>query len=824
MNKKLITLALSSGFCVAALANTEQESSNFIQHNTQRYIVKFKSNEGQNTYVNNRSATSANKAAALINFNAKQHALKSLGIEAKRELPFSNAISANLTKDQIKQLSLRDDIEYVEADPIRELQSEQRSYGIPLIQAPLLSDSATGDMKVCIVDTGYDINHPDLPSSANITGEIDMLAADGQRDLGVWYEDSYGHGTHMAGTIAALGSNDIGVAGVNPSGQVNLHIVKILDNSNWWRAYGSDLVAAIDACVDAGSNVINLSIGGHAPSATEEQAMQNAYDAGVLIVSAAGNMGTSDYYYPAAYDSVIAAAAVDKNESVWMFSNNNDQIELAAAGVEVKSTMRDGGYATWDGTSVSSAMISGGLALLWSHHPECSNAEIRNIAQLTAKDKGDAGYDPFYGYGILQVLDASQLINDAGCDGILNYPPTISIEAQTWVSAGSAYSATPVAADPEDDTLIFSATNLPSWLSIDSNTGEIFGSPDIESSTTTYSGIQISVSDGLNQTSAESISITVVASVLGDWVDNGEAHSFGAWLPEISNQSVDFQQSRTYLQPQTRSEIKQGFDAQGQIIAITSELAHQQDTLLSEERPIMVTGEGWVNVNEIYGCGEWLPLVSSVNLGETFTQSQECQQDQQQNVLYYADGAELQAGVVTQTVQLIETQEAVGTMDFIVSTLENCSDPVWHGKEYQTEAFTPSCLDFTSDRFFTQTQPWTQDRIRTCQLDHTWASGATTQEQTYQVEDTLIGQDNNTVQGCQPFVGTWSDSELIGSTACVFSVEEQFPGTPVIPQVGECTQRSEEYYHVGIIEVNSPQCADFDGKLFVGQYKQTCVD
>lgn len=826
MNKKILAITISTILSSSALADVYQQKDFKNKEDSKRYIIKFKENTStfQRSTRKNSLFLNPNKAEQHIQFQTHLHSLTTLGITDQKNLENNNAIAAELTDIQLQQITSNENIEYIELDPVREIQSEQRSYGISMIQAPQLSDSATGDIKVCIVDTGYDISHPDLPSAANITGEVETTAANGERDLGVWYEDSYGHGTHMAGTIAALGNNDIGMSGVNPSGNLNLHIVKVLDNSNWWRAYGSDLIAAVDACVESGANIINLSLGGHEASLAEEEAIQQAYDAGVLVVSAAGNGGTSDAFYPASYDAVISATAVDKHENIWMFSNNNDQVELSAAGVEVKSTMRDGGYATWDGTSISAAMVSGGLALLWSHHQECTNKEIRNIAQITAKDRGEQGYDTQYGYGILQIADADERINNAGCDGILNYPPTIELSAPSWVSAGSPFTATPIVADPEDDQLTFDAINLPAWMSINTATGELYGIPDVDSESISYENIQISVSDGENVTLSDTFSVSIISSMLSAWVNSGEPHTYGQWLPSVNNQSTNFTQNRIYLQPQTRTERKRGLNEQGEVITLGLDIKHSRDSEQSEARLVSVLGEGWVNRGELHSCSDWLPSVDTINLNEVFTQTQECQQDQVQQASFNVLDTEIASKEITQVISVAVNQEAVGTKDYIVDTQESCGNGIWQAKVYQHELFTPSCLDFTDDRFFTQNQPWTQDRVQTCQLNHTWASGATSQTEEYRVEDTLTGSDNTPTQGCKPFIGQWSDSVLIGSTACASNLAEQFPGTPTEPLTGTCTKRSKEYFHVDIIEQNSSQCEGFEGKHYVGQFKQTCID
>ena len=154
-----------------------------------------------------------------------------------------------------------------------------------------------------------------------------------------WTFDGVGHGTHVAGTIAAM-NNDLGVVGVTP-GTVSLYIVKIFGDDGLWvsKAHASDLIDAAYHCADNGANVISMSLSGTQKSGKEEMAFENLYAAGILSVAAASNDGISEYHYPASYDSVISVAALDETYQVADFSQFNDQVELAAPGVAVLSTI-----------------------------------------------------------------------------------------------------------------------------------------------------------------------------------------------------------------------------------------------------------------------------------------------------------------------------------------------------------------------------------------------------------------------------------------------------------------------------------------------------
>ncbi len=363
---------------------------------TQRYIVKYKNNQ-----------------QSVMSLAVSQE-----GGKVRRHLAKHKMISVDLSKAALKRLRLRKDIEFIEIDPKRYLLVESIPFGITMVQADQVSDSLTGDMTVCITDTGYSLGHEDLPTSG-ITGDDN----DGNgNDSGNWFEDGHGHGTHVSGTIAALGNNDLGVVGVNPGGNLNIHMVKVFDSNGLW-AYGSDLAAAVDQCAAAGAKVISMSLGGGAPSAVEEAAFDDAAANGILAIAAAGNDGNSTLSYPASYDSVMSVAAVDSNGDKASFSQFNEQVEIAAPGVGVLSTLPGNTYAAWNGTSMATPHVAGVAALVWSHYPACTRDEIRQAINKSAEDRGAEGRDNSYGHGIVKAKDMFDMLA-AGCDvGPIDPPP-----------------------------------------------------------------------------------------------------------------------------------------------------------------------------------------------------------------------------------------------------------------------------------------------------------------------------------------------------------------------------------------------------------------
>ncbi|MDC3962277.1 S8 family serine peptidase [Polyangium jinanense] len=304
-----------------------------------RYIIKFK----------DYSRRGASIAAA--------------GGKVARDLPEQAASAVYLPDVAVQAMANNPNVEYVEVDQRRELYGQTTPYGISMVQATDAAfSSASGSTKVCIIDSGFHAGHADL-QGLPVTGESGTS----------WNTDSCGHGTHVAGTIAAV-NNSLGVVGVAPD-NVSLHIVKVFDGADCAWSYSSDLVAALNECRSAGAKVVSMSLGGSFSSNTENAAFDSAYAAGVLSIAAAGNGGNNRTSYPAGYASVMSVAAVDSAKAKADFSQYNADVEITAPGVQVLSTVPwttptltvgSGSYAgsIIDGAaakSVSGALVDGGL-------------------------------------------------------------------------------------------------------------------------------------------------------------------------------------------------------------------------------------------------------------------------------------------------------------------------------------------------------------------------------------------------------------------------------------------------------------------------------
>lgn len=406
-----IAVAIGCAMCVSSgQATTVAENTlSAAPEQEQRYIVTLAE----------QSVTSALASSSKQDVSSVKHQLFEMTaaqVDTKVILPLNSVDSMAVMLTPSQKQKMESLGHKVSLDPKRHLMAESTPYGITMVQADQVSDASTSNRKVCIMDTGYTLNHVDLPSSG-ITGDDKA----GNNSTGNWYNDGNGHGTHVAGTIAAIGGNGQGVVGVNPSGNLGLHIVKVFNDSGNW-GYGSDLVIAVEQCIAAGSNVISMSLGGSAFSSAEQSAFDSAFSQGVLSIAAAGNSGNSSLSYPASYNSVVSVAAVDSSGNKASFSQFNSQVEIAAPGVSVNSTWNNGGYNSISGTSMATPHVSGVAALIWSHYPSCSNQKVRDAMNLSAEDRGSPGRDTSYGYGIVKAKAALDRLA-ASCGGTTNTPP-----------------------------------------------------------------------------------------------------------------------------------------------------------------------------------------------------------------------------------------------------------------------------------------------------------------------------------------------------------------------------------------------------------------
>jgi thermitase len=265
---------------------------------------------------------------------------------------------------------------------------------------------ASGGVKVGIVDTGIRATHEDLlgkvADCAQSRGFGGIFA--GSISEGSCADDN-GHGTHVAGTISANANNARGVAGVAFNSP--LAICRALGGP-LGSGSTSDVANCITWLSDKGSRVISMSLGG-GDSTTLRSAVQYAWKngSGALLVAAAGNDGNSAVNYPAGYAEVVSVAATDNRDQRASFSNANPDVEIAAPGVGILSSVSSSNtaYGFKDGTSMATPHVSGVAALIFARTGGTA-AAVRTKLQSSVDDKGPAGRDPSFGFGRVNLVKA----------------------------------------------------------------------------------------------------------------------------------------------------------------------------------------------------------------------------------------------------------------------------------------------------------------------------------------------------------------------------------------------------------------------------------
>ncbi|KKT42284.1 MAG: hypothetical protein UW30_C0001G0009 [Candidatus Giovannonibacteria bacterium GW2011_GWA2_44_13b] len=357
------------------------------------------------------------------NVSAEQgnEAIKIRGGVKINDLDFIHAKVAYLTENAAKELAKENSVLRVEDDAVVTIQAKGGGevstlaqilpWGVKRVKADLVWDSGNNAnfVKVGVIDTGISTSHPDLV--ANIKGGQNYVKLKGMIDPTKWNDDN-GHGSHVAGIIAAL-NNTSGVVGVAP--QADLYAIKVLDRNG--SGYTSDVISGIGWAVSNGIQVINMSLGCACDTVALHNAVINAVNNGVVVVAAAGNSATSPVIYPAAYPEVIAVSATDSNDNLASWSARGPEIDVSAPGVSIYSTYKGTSYKTLSGTSMASPHVAGSAALVLSTPVGLNDAnlngvwdppEVQSKLQSTVTDLGAVGFDNLFGWGLINAWAAVQ--------------------------------------------------------------------------------------------------------------------------------------------------------------------------------------------------------------------------------------------------------------------------------------------------------------------------------------------------------------------------------------------------------------------------------
>lgn len=266
------------------------------------------------------------------------------------------------------------------------------------------------DLLIAIIDTGIDTDHEEF------IGRISPLSYNARtKEVGLSHvEDDEGHGTFVAGIIAANKDNSKGIAGIVQQGDLLIIKANNLDNlsteENEAKSFSdSNIIEGIYYAVEQGADVINMSLGGSSPNTLVRNAIDFAYSEGVIIVAASGNDGENIALYPASYEHVISVGATDENKIIAAFSNYNEFIDVVAPGVDIVSTALNNTYAQGGGTSYAAPHVTAAIALMIAYFPTYTNDQIIEKLTSTATDLGTVGFDAYYGQGLISLLLALEV-------------------------------------------------------------------------------------------------------------------------------------------------------------------------------------------------------------------------------------------------------------------------------------------------------------------------------------------------------------------------------------------------------------------------------
>lgn len=293
---------------------------------------------------------------------------------------------------------------------------------LPVISAPQAWDVQQGkpSVTVAILDTGVDCTHPDLATHCvpgwNVYDNTSNTA------------DVYGHGTAVAGIAAAVGNNAVGVSGVAP--QVSIMPVRVSDAAGY--GYISTFASGLTYAADHGARVANISYQATGYS-TVDSAAQYFMNKGGVVTVAAGNYGTVDTTPNDPYLITVSATTIGNGIASW--SNTGSDIVLAAPGDGIYTTTNGGGYASGTGTSFSAPIVAGVAALVISQNPSLTGSQVAQVLKSNADDLGPVGWDPGYGYGL---VDAYKAVVAAGSTTADTTPPTVPSGLTASVNSNGA--------------------------------------------------------------------------------------------------------------------------------------------------------------------------------------------------------------------------------------------------------------------------------------------------------------------------------------------------------------------------------------------------
>ena len=503
-----------------------------------------------------------------------------------RELDFGTigqAVAGRFPDEALDDLDRNPNVRYIETDGTMEAIAQERPWGVDRVDAEKAhangetggdNTDGEGGADIAIIDTGIDDDHPDL--QANVGAGKAYVKCKGPTCTYSWSDDN-DHGTHCAGIADAV-DNGEGVVGV--STDATLHAVKVLDRDG--AGSFSDVAAGIEYTADQGWDVGSLSLGASSGSQTVKDACQYAADRGVLLVAAAGNGGpcTDCVGYPAAYSTVMAISSTDRDDSLSSFSSTGPEVELAAPGGSIYSTVI-GGYDTYSGTSMACPHVSGAGAQLMDNG--YTSTEARNQLTSTAEDIGLSSTDQ--GNGLLDV--------EAAVGGSTDSAPSVS-----WVnpSAGKTVSGTIAvqidASDSEDSDDSLAVTysidgGSSRSTSYNSTSGDYEDSWDSTAVSDGDHTLEASATDSAGNTGTSSVTVTTDNAESAPAVD-----SLSASEVETSDSDAEFDVSWDVS------------DSDGDLSSVDLTLTDDTDSESEDSASISVSGSSASGTTRLVAAGD----------------------------------------------------------------------------------------------------------------------------------------------------------------------------------------------------------------------------
>ncbi|MGM7634604.1 S8 family peptidase [Bacillus sp. Hm123] len=383
------------------------KSASLPGNEAKKQVEMYKANKEMEEFLN------ANTFVIKYNKPIAKQVHKKAGVKLVRSLPqlgydviyipkskkFNDVVKVYQNEKTVESIS--PSVKYKQFAPALGDPKKSKMYHLPMLNIDqAIKQAGKHKVTVAVVDGGVDYKHPDLQGQLLPPYNAADPSRTPLRDM---------HGTHVAGIIASKANNGLGGHGVNPNAKIlPVDVFNGKANANDYTI-AEGILYAVSKKVD----VINLSLGGFGSSPLVEDAIQQAIDAGIVVVAAAGNESTDVYAYPAAYPGVISVGNVDRHKTLSDSSNFGPSVDVVAPGEDIYNTGYESGkgssYATLTGTSMASPVVAGVASLLKSKYPNLTSYDVENILETTATDLGAKGYDTTFANGLINPVAALKL-------------------------------------------------------------------------------------------------------------------------------------------------------------------------------------------------------------------------------------------------------------------------------------------------------------------------------------------------------------------------------------------------------------------------------